>query len=383
MAILIETEQKEFMTRKEQALKKKLIALLKDDGRGHKHAKYAERLADFDVKIVPLGQKPETAAISFDKGLIYINEGFLSDPATFFQLNVLMRHEMAHNLLMHQIRMAHQIEDKYGKDGETRIKLSRTLHELMNVIEDFEISNKRYTDEDKHTVRNMYLNGQLIGGLVTEDHRKNWEDMSLESMYEALGEEIETIQQEILDSWAATGSPGFNAGQDYLKHEIGGLYYYAQINRPADFSGSVDDFMQNQALYHFFPFDDRSKNVIQPCIVKLSSLPEEWQNLLKIVYEAYSGPNVTEKMLDDTILEIAKTSPEGPINITDPINGNIIEKLYIPEEKLLVSDLLKALKLTRQDYQTWFDKIQKVLKDPKYSKTDLEDILTSLQKEKK
>lgn len=36
---------------------------------------------------------------------------------------------------------------------------------------DDEISNKKYTDEDKEIVRNMWLNGRLIGGLVTEDHR--------------------------------------------------------------------------------------------------------------------------------------------------------------------------------------------------------------------
>jgi hypothetical protein len=170
---LSEAEKKEFMTKREQALKKRLIALLKDDGKGHKHARYAERLADFDIKIVPLGYEPETAAISFDEGLIYINEGFLSDSDTFFQLNVLMRHEMAHNLLMHQIRMARQMQAKYGKSGETRIALSKSLHELNNIIEDFEISNTRYTAEDKLTVRNMYLNGELIGGLVTEDHRED------------------------------------------------------------------------------------------------------------------------------------------------------------------------------------------------------------------
>ena len=83
---ITEVEQKEFMSKKEQALKKRLIALLKDDGRGHYHAKYAERLVDFDVKIVPLGQEPSTAAISFDTGVIYINEGFLT--AKFFPINV-------------------------------------------------------------------------------------------------------------------------------------------------------------------------------------------------------------------------------------------------------------------------------------------------------
>ena len=94
--------------------------------------------------------------------------------------------------------MMHHIEKKYGKEGESRIRLSQTLHSLNNVIEDFEISNKRYSEADKHTVRNMYLNGQLIGGLVTEDYRQDWSNMSVTDMYDKLSEEIEKIQQNFL-----------------------------------------------------------------------------------------------------------------------------------------------------------------------------------------
>ena len=90
------------MTKYERQVKKQLIKLLIDDGRGHHHAKYAERLKDFTLKIVPLDSSIcQTAAISFDDGTIYLNEGFLTDPATFYQLNVIIRHELLHNLLMH------------------------------------------------------------------------------------------------------------------------------------------------------------------------------------------------------------------------------------------------------------------------------------------
>lgn len=163
------SESRDFMTDKEVKLKKKLIALLKDDGKGHHHAKYAARLAKFNVNIVPIGKEPSTAAISFDDGIIYINEGFLRDPNTFFQLNVLMRHELCHNLLMHQIRMMKHITSLPW----SHVKMSSSIHELLNIIEDFEISNKKYSAEDKQIVKNMWLNGKLISGLVTEDHRAN------------------------------------------------------------------------------------------------------------------------------------------------------------------------------------------------------------------
>jgi hypothetical protein len=65
MAIINEAEKKEFMTKREEALKKRLIALLRDDGKGHRHAKFADRLKDFIVKIVDSKEDPEmTAAIS-------------------------------------------------------------------------------------------------------------------------------------------------------------------------------------------------------------------------------------------------------------------------------------------------------------------------------
>ena len=130
---IVEATAREVSTKREKVLKKKLLALLRDDGQGHKHAKYAERLEDFIIKIVPYDEDPEmTAAISFDEATIYISDGFLKDPDTFYQLNVLMRHELAHYLMQHQIRMMHKIIEKYGKDGGTRISMSQSLHHLMN-----------------------------------------------------------------------------------------------------------------------------------------------------------------------------------------------------------------------------------------------------------
>ena len=372
--MLTEAEKREFMTRREQILKKRLIALLKDDGKGHKHAKYAERLADFDIKIVPLGMEPSTAAISFDEGIIYINEGFLSDPATFFQLNVLMRHEMAHNLLMHQVRLASKIEAKYGKEGQSRIKLSQSLHSLMNIIEDFEISNTRYTTDDKQIVRNMFLNGQLIGGLVTEDMRKNWEKLPLEQMYDELSQEISNLQQKILASWQATGTLKIDRPIDMIDAESKNMYYYA-LNRDADFRGTIADFIQNKALYHFIAFDHGNS----VCVVKFSSLPEEWQKLVKTVYDAYSPDTVIEANYDTEIEKISKTGPMEKVDIMDPNLGEIIETAWTPEEKLLVTDILKALKVEKQiANEDWREKVKQALKD--YSQADLQTILDGVNK---
>jgi hypothetical protein len=146
---IVEATAREVSTKRETVLKKRLLALLRDDRRGHKHAKYAERLEDFIIKIVPYKEDPKmTAAISFDEATIYISDGFLQGGIwkdetktqysdDFYQLNVLMRHELAHYLMQHQIRMMHKIIEKYGEDGGTRISMSQSLHHLMNIIEDF------------------------------------------------------------------------------------------------------------------------------------------------------------------------------------------------------------------------------------------------------
>jgi hypothetical protein len=196
---ITEAAAREVMTKKEQLLKKKLIALLRDDGKGHRHAKYAERLEDFLVKIVNSNEDPEmTAAVSFDDVTIYISDGFLKDPKTFFQLNVLMRHELAHYLMQHQIRMMHKFIEKYGEDGATRIKMSYSIHHLMNIIEDFEISNTRYSEADKIVVRNMLLNCRLISGLVTEDIRSDWKKLNVIEMFDSLNAEINQLNRSII-----------------------------------------------------------------------------------------------------------------------------------------------------------------------------------------
>lgn len=94
-----------FMDPTERALKKKIVEILKDNGRGEKHALYAEFFKKYyDVNIVPLKEDPDfTAAVAGDERVVYVSEGFITDEKTFYQLSVLFRHEMAHQLLKHHL----------------------------------------------------------------------------------------------------------------------------------------------------------------------------------------------------------------------------------------------------------------------------------------
>lgn len=383
MKIFKEAAPREVMTKREKALKKKLIALLRDDGKGHRHAKYAERLEDFIVKIVSLEDDPEmTAAVNFEEVTIYISEGFLTDPDTFYQLNVLMRHELAHYLMQHQIRMLDKLISKYGKDEGTRMSMSIAIHKLLNIIEDFEISNKRYTEADKIIVKNMTLNFEVIGGLVTEEIRKDWQKLSVIEMYDMLSNEIDAIQRSLYWSWSYGESVAEigESDQDWLKKNIRNIAYtYADEKRPTNFFGEIEKYIKDKALYHFAVFDRPNR----PCIIKFSTLPENYQKIILDIYKEISDPinQYTKKNLKEIILNVVKSSPFEIIDIMHPVIGQVFSTLYTPEEKFVAVDTLKAMLPTLELYQTWYDKVKRVLgDDSKYSIEDLESVLAALNK---
>jgi hypothetical protein len=302
-----------------------------------------------------------------------------------------MRHELAHYLMQHQIRMMHKIIEKYGEEGYTRISMSQSLHHLLNIIEDFEISNERYTDADKIIVKNMILNGREIGGLITEKIRGGWAKMSVLEMYDALTAEIESLQQSILARWQVLDLRDIGDNNDYMHVNIKNTLYYTDVKAPTNFfAGGIDKFLKNQALYHFFPFDRRLGNgQVLPCVVKYSSLPEVYQNIIKDIfdtiqagYEDTNGNSMyyTKQMVRDFIETIAKTSIMEVISLKIPNTNTEFIKLYTPEEKLIAVDTLKALLPTLELRKTWYDKVMKVMGDEsKYSIDDLEAALEMLE----
>lgn len=385
------TTKREFMTPREEALKKRLIKLLIDDGKGHKHAKFAGKLRDFIIKIVPRKTDPNmTAAVDFENITIYISDGFLDNPDTFFQLNVLMRHELAHYLMKHQARMLAKFDKLYGKETGEHLKISMTFHSLMNIIEDFEISNTRYTEEDKTLVRNMVLGGEIISGLVTEDSRENWQNLSLEEMYDKLSEEIENLQNSIRAKWNLTDNLNLNTyGNifDYITQNIKTLYIYTNIEGPTNFYGTLDDFIKGKTLYHFESQDQIINNTKQICVVKYSSLPDLWQDLIKkIAAECTADNGWTKQEINDWIKSIAASSPTQKVDLYEsgqdgPRPGEIFATVYSPEEKEIAIDALKACRTQLELYKTWYDRVTRVLSDQsKYSKADLEKVLNEINK---
>ena len=319
---------KHFMTDRERQVKKSLCQLLIDKG----HRKYAERFWKLDFNIVDSKKHPEfTAAISFDEATVFISDGFLGNGQGIFnQLDVLLRHELAHNLMMHQIRLMYVFKKLHADDPDEayeRIRYSASLHTLLNIIEDFEISNKRYTAADKKIVRNMQLNGEIIGGLVTEDHRKSWESMSLEAMYDELSKELIKINSDIRSNpnWSPTKSGYFWDDPDLLKVKGASL-----ISR-------YKDFMKPSGI----------KAPIEVCIARgvFKNYAPIFQKLITDIYEAfkdYDSDAEKQKILN-IVKDISLTGPQDKFDIISPFTAEIVAKLYTPEDKMLACEVLKNL----------------------------------------
>jgi len=319
---------KHFMTGRERQVKKALCQLLIDKG----HRKYAERFWKLDFNIIDSKKHPDfTAAISFDDATVFISDGFLgSGEGIFNQLDVLMRHEMAHNLMMHQIRMMYVFKKLHAHDPDEayeHIKYSSTLHNLLNIIEDFEISNKRYSATDKQIVRNMMLNGEIIGGLVTEDHR-GWDKMSLEQMYEELSKEIIRINSAIRSDpyWRPnTRTHNGRVAVDNIEYSTAkAASLYQNIMKPSGIKAPIDVFMKSKTYKKW---------------------PEVFQKLVQRLYDEFKDftSDADKQRLLDLIDDIAVSAPQQACDVLNPLTGEVVCILYTPEDKLIATDVLKNL----------------------------------------
>jgi hypothetical protein len=350
------TEAKQHMTKQEKQLHKKLIKLLLDDGKGHHHKKYAMRLKDFNIKIVSLKADPKcTAAISFDLGVIYISEGFLLDESLFYQLNVLMRHELAHNLLMHQIRMMR----KFGEEYNIKWGNSMTLHQLLNYIEDLEISDRIYTNDDKDVVRKMFLNGRTIGGLITDDIRPEWMDLPVEQMYHRLQAEIDAIHNEIANGIKSAVAHHANPDDDLTPRIKASMDMYGEVDRTSE----IEDLLADLAARDF-------KN-IQVLDQKIASLPKDYYDIIKAIYEAFTTKPINDKQVDSLLLTIKKSNPTHTTPVIHPVTSRKIIDLHTPEQKGFAVEVIKKFRSEEED---WYRTVYVTLKEFGYDMATIKEI---------
>lgn len=366
------------MTDRERKTKKALCQLLINKG----HRKYAERFWKFDFNIIDSKKHPDfTAAISFDEATVFISDGFLgASEAIFNQLDVLLRHELAHNLMMHQIRLMHVFKRIHKHDPDEayeHIKYSSSLHTILNIIEDFEISNKRYTSADKKIVKAMTLNGRVISGLITEEHRQNWANMPLEAMYNEISNELIAINSAIRSdpSWYPTKN-GYSYGEiDQIKYEgAKAISAYSNIMKPSGIRAPIDIFIKSKAFNKFAGI---------------------YKKLITTIYEAFKNfeTDAEKQELLEIVKAISVTAPQETFDVINPKTGEVVIILYTPEDKMLANEVLKNLsgninydplkfkvkrKTNSKDYKDAWNKVVSTLDKKQFDDETLNQVLAAL-----
>jgi hypothetical protein len=366
-----------FMTDRERQVKKALCQLLVDRG----HRKYAERFWQLDFNIIDSKKHPDfTAAISFDEATVFLSDGFLgSGQGIFNQLDVLLRHEMAHNLMMHQIRLMAVFKARHANDPDEaykHIRYSASLHSILNIIEDFEISNKRYSAADKLIVKNMMLNGEVIGGMITEEHR-DWANLSLEAMYEELSQELIQIHSSIRSDpyWSPIKDGTYNT-PDLLKIKGAELIKrYSNVMKPSGIRAPIDLFIKSKT---FKQWADIYKKLVITLYEELKDLTSDSDKALIL----------------DIVTDIAASGPQDEFGVKHPHALNTICTLYTPEDKMIANEVLKNLagninfdpmkfkvkrKKNTQEYKDAWNNVINKLDSKKFDDDTLKQLLDTIQ----
>ena len=159
---------------------------------------------------------------------------------------------------------------------------------------DDEISNKKYTDEDKETVRNMWLNGRLIGGLVTEDHRDGWKNLSIEEMYDKVTDEIENIQRKLLSQGLNDIDVSNKKDPRYEDPVTGKLVkakrMYNDIDSDSEFPKDLDKWIKSG------------------CKLQGEPIAKPYQDIVKAVAAEAKERPITDQSIDKLLSDIQKSS---------------------------------------------------------------------------
>lgn len=350
-------EARRFMTDKERSLKKYLLKSLRDDGHGHHHAKYAERLENFDINIIPLDPRrpPVTASISFDARppLINIGEGLVNNPSTLYQLPTVIRHELAHNLMMHQVRMMKHLSEEAWNE---LWGASPSLHDILNIVMDDEISNEKYNDYDKDIMRKLIINGEEIQCLVTEDHRPDWVDLKVENMFEEICKELDELHLSLTQQITLNRTP------DGITAALMETMPYKNISGASMIPGNLDNFVANG------------------CKIRTASgeieLAEPYQKVIKAIHAHLQQNPISPTQVEDLLGEVANSHPAKTFKLVSPVTSENIVTLTTPETKLFAVETLKKY---RSDFTEWYNKVLLKLKQAGYSSDKIKEIFKRVQ----
>ena len=344
----------EIVTDDDKIVKYKIKQILLDDGHGNHHKLYADLFDKFPVKVVPADSNDiKTAAMDSVNKVIYVNKGFLKSDKYLYQLSVLMRHELLHFILDHHLRMIKAFESEIP---EAHLLHSGSLHSMMNTLEDFEVNRhiSKASDFDRSVIHDTWLNGQIIHGLLVEDHRSGWVDLSVEDMLGKLEDEMAEFDY----SGELADTKSGNLVKD--------AYNMTSYKRQA----AVSDF---EDLDEYRKYIEKS---LKKSYGPKAELNKEYSDLLNDV------KNNASSLSKDELLELVdQIKASSPQNHVDLMAGSTkVATAYTPEEKSLAIEFISIL-LNKfsydDDYKKWYDEIMRVAKEMNLTEDQIKDLMAS------
>lgn len=401
---------KRVMFPEEEHWKEIIYLMLQNDGKGHRHAVFAEYIKDFDLYIVNAKDEPRfTASMDSENGIIRVSSGFLTDSVEdVLQISVLLRHELAHHLLSHMIKDKNYLRAKFkaeleqdkeflaqGKDVDTELDeimesflVSKSWHDLANVLADLEVADLTYSLEDEHTVKNMTLNGELIGGLLMSTERPDWHSKTLEEMYVELEKELAEMHKKILDNWKRNETHeieqtrvdkfGFIEPDQIKIHAHMNFYAYLNPSKESNFTGSLSDFLNNNGAYHMRSKDTNGSYALFPFRAFMNEPAcKPWVKIINWINDEFTNTSISKADFLNIIDKISQSGFIERFKLTSP-NGKTI-MLNTAEEKEIAEDALLAKMAEENQYETWYEKVVNGLNNNSYSNDDIAKILKGLE----
>ena len=195
-------------------VKQEIIEHLKDQGYGSFARRFAAMPFVLTDAVEVAAINPITQEIMLNPNMLNVKGINDDEDRMWEQLSVLMRHELLHFLMQHEIRFRDHLRET-DPEFEKSYKLY-SIHNCANIAMDYEISKYGYDDHDKQLVRTMMQNGRVISGLVLEDEHPEWLDKKMEELYELVKKQLDEQKQQMQQNATLTIKQDLSKSQEYV-----------------------------------------------------------------------------------------------------------------------------------------------------------------------
>ena len=352
----------------------KIVNALRNDGAGHSYPEAAERVKNkFKLQIIPTADDPDfVAATDINDNIILLAEAlanalFSEDKSVALYARgavcMLIRHELLHHLLKHMIREIQLLEGSLGKEVSEHLGnfASSSMSHLLNCLEDFDIG-RAYTALDKSYVRELKIGARVINGLLPELYAQDWQNMTLEEMWDSLLVKIDQFENDIknyglpevlqkLDTITAADKKKKEifgkyetTGDSYIQNQIARtkLIYMMDDSPSAITEDNIFDFIDHG--YKVPTIDDQGN-------LRYMALNKKLRPIVDGIAEYLKNNSIGDTEVKALRQKIADSNIVQTVDLFG--DGKVL--LYSPEEKALAQDVLKKC---RPSFMVWYEKFR-------------------------